>query len=103
MYTNKEISFFVKAYTLTNPMDETTAPVLDTALATFQRTMEVMKSIKTRMSGLSKTGFIPHLKHSLMLALNSLLGPTHQPQDGCPVRPHSPDLNPPDFPCAAMS
>ena len=35
MYTNKEISVFVKAYILTNPMDETTAPVLDTALVTF--------------------------------------------------------------------
>ena len=35
IYTNKEISFFVKAYILTNPMDETTAPVLDIALPTF--------------------------------------------------------------------
>ena len=35
MYTNEEISFFAKAYILTNPMDETTAQVLDTALATF--------------------------------------------------------------------
>ena len=33
--TNEEISFFVKAYILTNSMDETTAKVIDTALATF--------------------------------------------------------------------
>ena len=41
-------------------MDETTAQVLYTALATFERKIEVMKIIKNKSEWLKQDGYPPH-------------------------------------------